>query len=163
MLINLISVPLFYHHIFSPAVINCLWGGKMFAFGGMGKTQNCNNRGFCCGKPIDIFMDRIYSPVSYVKMKWLCWGQQKREWLELHVFLWKGMHLDGSLQLKVHFYKMYGTHIHKTGYSVVENYSSVRKWPIVAKKKCGSVWTGQRSLKNSSKNSEKVLDVSGYF
>ena len=33
----------------------------------------------------------------------------------------------------------YGTHIHKTGHSVVENHSSVRKRPIVAKKKCGSV------------------------
>ncbi len=33
----------------------------------------------------------------------------------------------------------YGTHIHKTGHSVVENYSSVRKRRIVAKKKCGSV------------------------
>ena len=80
------------------------------------------------------------------------------------------MHLDGSLQLKVHFYKMYGTHIHKTGYSVVENYSSVRKWPIVAKKKnvavCEQVrlqYIGRKSLKNSSTNSEKVLVVSGYF
>ena len=33
----------------------------------------------------------------------------------------------------------YGTHIHKTGHSVVENYSSVRKRRIVAKKKGGSV------------------------
>ena len=33
----------------------------------------------------------------------------------------------------------YGTHIHKTGHSVVENYTSVRKRPIVAKKKRGSV------------------------
>ena len=29
----------------------------------------------------------------------------------------------------------YGTHIHKTGHSVVENHSSVRKRPIVAEKK----------------------------
>ena len=33
----------------------------------------------------------------------------------------------------------YGAHIHKTGHSVVENHPSVRKRPIVAKKKCGSV------------------------
>ena len=33
----------------------------------------------------------------------------------------------------------YGTHIHRTGHSVVENCSSVRKWPFAAKKKCGSV------------------------
>ena len=32
-----------------------------------------------------------------------------------------------------------GTHIHKTGHSVVENHSSVRKRSIVAKKKCQSV------------------------
>ena len=30
----------------------------------------------------------------------------------------------------------YGTHLHKTGHSVVENYSGVRKRCIVAKKKC---------------------------
>ena len=30
----------------------------------------------------------------------------------------------------------YGTHIHKTGHSAVENYSGVRKRRIVAKKKC---------------------------
>ena len=30
----------------------------------------------------------------------------------------------------------YGTHLHKTGHSVVENYSGVRKRRIVAKKKC---------------------------
>ena len=81
-------------------------------------------------------------------MKWLCWGQQKRELLELHVCLWKGMHLHGFLQLRMDFQKgpylwRYGTHIHKTGHSVVENYSSVRKRRIVAKKKkCESVWTG---------------------
>ena len=28
----------------------------------------------------------------------------------------------------------YGTHIHKTGHSIVENHSSVRKQPIVARK-----------------------------
>ena len=33
----------------------------------------------------------------------------------------------------------YGTHIHETGYSVVDNYSSVRKRRIVAEKICGSV------------------------
>ena len=33
----------------------------------------------------------------------------------------------------------YGTHLHKTGHSVVENHSSIRKRPIVAKKKSGSV------------------------
>ena len=33
----------------------------------------------------------------------------------------------------------YGTHIFKTGHSVVANYSSVRKRRIVAKKKCRSV------------------------
>ena len=30
----------------------------------------------------------------------------------------------------------YGTHLHKTGHSAVENYSDVRKQRIVAKKKC---------------------------
>ena len=30
----------------------------------------------------------------------------------------------------------YGTHIHKTGHSAVENYSGVRKRRIVAKKRC---------------------------
>ena len=30
----------------------------------------------------------------------------------------------------------YGTHLHKTGHSAVENYSGVRKRRIVAKKKC---------------------------
>ena len=30
----------------------------------------------------------------------------------------------------------YGSNIHKTGHSVVENHSSVRKRPTVAKKKC---------------------------
>ena len=30
----------------------------------------------------------------------------------------------------------YGTHFHKTGHPAVENYSGVRKRPIVAKKKC---------------------------
>ena len=30
----------------------------------------------------------------------------------------------------------YGTHIHKTGHSAVENYSGVRKRRILAKKKC---------------------------
>ena len=30
----------------------------------------------------------------------------------------------------------YGTNLHKTGYSAVENYSGVRKRRIVAKKKC---------------------------
>ena len=30
----------------------------------------------------------------------------------------------------------YGTHLHKTGHSAVENYSDVRKPGIVAKKKC---------------------------
>ena len=33
----------------------------------------------------------------------------------------------------------YGTHLHKTGHSLVENHSSVRKRSIVAKKKSGSV------------------------
>ena len=30
----------------------------------------------------------------------------------------------------------YRTHLNKTGHSAVENYSGVRKWHIVAKKKC---------------------------
>ena len=30
----------------------------------------------------------------------------------------------------------HGTHLHKTGHSAVENYSGVRKQPIVAEKKC---------------------------
>ena len=45
---------------------------------------------------------------------------------------------EGSF-LKGPYLWRYGTHIHKTGHSVVENHSSVRKRPIVAKKKCGSV------------------------
>ena len=44
-----------------------------------------------------------------------------------------------GLFLKGPYLWRYGTHIHKTGHSVIENHSSVRKRPIVAKKKCGSV------------------------
>ena len=33
----------------------------------------------------------------------------------------------------------YGTHLHKTGHFVIENYYSVRKRHIVAKKKCRRV------------------------
>ena len=47
--------------------------------------------------------------------------------------LTEGLFLKGPYSWK------YGTHIHKTGHSVVENHSSVRKRPIVAEKKCGSV------------------------
>ena len=45
---------------------------------------------------------------------------------------------DGPL-LKGPYLWRYGTHIHKTGHSVDENHSGVRKLPFVAKKKCGSV------------------------
>ena len=48
--------------------------------------------------------------------------------------------------LKRQYLWRYGTHIHKTGHSVVENHSSVRKPPIVVKKKCGSVCTGQTTV-----------------
>ena len=38
--------------------------------------------------------------------------------------------------LKGPYLSRYVTHLHKTGYSAVENYSGVRKRCIVAKKKC---------------------------
>ena len=41
-----------------------------------------------------------------------------------------------GLFLKGPYLWRYGTHLHKTGHSAVENYSGVRKWRIVAKKKC---------------------------
>ena len=44
----------------------------MRAFGGMGKSQNQNKSSFSVlylSKPFDIFIDRIYSAVSFVKMK----------------------------------------------------------------------------------------------
>ena len=42
----------------------------MRAFGGISKTQNRNkSRFFYLGKPFDIFIDKIYSAVSCVKMK----------------------------------------------------------------------------------------------
>ena len=41
---------------------------------------------------------------------------------------------EGSF-LKGPYLSRYGTHLHKTGHSAVENYSGVRKRRIVAKKK----------------------------
>ena len=41
-----------------------------------------------------------------------------------------------GLFLKGPYLGRYGTHLHKTGHSAVENYSGVIKWRIVAKKKC---------------------------
>ena len=55
------------------------------------------------------------------------------------------MHLHDSLQLirgpflKGLYLWRFGIHIHETAHSVVENYSSVRKWHMVAKKKRWSV------------------------
>ena len=38
--------------------------------------------------------------------------------------------------LKGPYFWRYGTHLHKSGHTAVENYSGVRKRRIVAKKKC---------------------------
>ena len=43
---------------------------------------------------------------------------------------------NGGPFLKGPYLWRYGTRLHKTGHSAVENYSGVRKWRIVAKKKC---------------------------
>ena len=46
----------------------------------------------------------------------------------------------------------YGTHLHKTVHSAVENYWVVRKRPIVAKKIFWSVWIGQTTVNRSEVN-----------
>ena len=56
MLINLISIPFFYHHIFSLVVIRYLRGGKLRAFGGMSETQNCNKSRFSISANLLIFL-----------------------------------------------------------------------------------------------------------
>ena len=76
----------------------------MRAFRGMGKTQNRNKSRFSISANLLIFFygQNIFSC-------FLCENEvtvlrsTEVEWLELHVCLWEGMHLHGSLQLRVHF------------------------------------------------------------
>ena len=64
-----------------------------------------------------------------------------------------------------------GTHIHKTGHSVVEKHSSVRKRPIVAKKKTWkcvnradySKYVGAQLIRIRLKIAKKVFVVSEYI
>ena len=147
----------------------------MHTFGGRGKTQNRNKSRFSTSANLLIFLtDRIYSAVSCVNEVTVLRSTEERvartsclsvkrdvpPWLPPN----EGPFSNGPYLLR------YGTHLHKTGHSAVENYSGVRKRRIVAKKKMlkcvnrsdYSKLVGGQNI-NLSKNSEKVWIVSGYF
>ena len=149
----------------------------MRAFGGRGKTKNRNKSRFSTLANLLIFLLTEYIQLFLV-LKWSDFVEfNRREGGSNFTFVCEkgcpstALSNWGSIFFKKGPYLWrYGTPIHKTGHSVVANCSSVRKRRIVAKKKCRSVWAGQTTVigrrsvfKNSSKNSGKVLLVSGYF
>ena len=140
MLVNLISIPFFFHHNFSLAVIRLSTGRKLRAFGGMGKTQNRNKSRFSISANLLIFLWTEYIQLFHV-WKWSdCVEVNRRESGSNFMFVCeKGCTSTAPSNWGFIFRR---THIHKTGHSVVENYSSVRKRRIVAKKNvevCGQV------------------------
>ena len=146
--VNLISVPFFYHHIFSPAVIRLSTGRKLRAFGGMGKTQNRNKSRFSISANLLIFFygQNIFSCfVCENGVTVLRSTEERVPWTScLSVKRNAPPRLPST---EGPFLK--GPYLWRYGHSVVENHSSVTKRPIVAKKKCRSVWTSQTTVNRS--------------